>query len=284
VLGGTTLSGPSSTELPAALDNIFSHHNIGPFIGKQLIQKLVTSNPSAGYVTNVTNAFNTGTFTGPNGTTFGSGNRGDMQATIAAVLLDPEARTAPSDVNYGHLREPVLFVTNTLRALGGIVDSIGAPTTDFVLGDEFLPNGAGNNVRMDQDVFRSPTVFSYYPPDNHLAGSTLLAPEFAIQSTSTSLAHINMMYDFAYHKMPLNARDRPLGTWIDTTPYEPESAGDATALIDDLNLRLMHGSMSQALYASVQNAVTAITESNPTARVQEAIYLIASSSEYQVER
>jgi hypothetical protein len=137
---------------------------------------------------------------------------------------------------------------------------------------------------MDQDVFRSPTVFSYYPPDNHLAGSTLLAPEFAIQSTSTSLAHINMMYDFAYHKMPLNARDRPLGTWIDTTPYEPESAGDATALIDDLNLRLMHGSMSQALYASVQNAVTAITESNPTARVQEAIYLIASSSEYQVER
>jgi uncharacterized protein (DUF1800 family) len=297
LLDGNAVSGASSTELSAALDIIFNHHNVGPFIGKQLIQKLVTSNPSPGYVTNVTKAFNTGTYTGPSGVLFGSGNRGDMQATIAAVLLDPEARTAPSDPHYGHLREPVLFITNTLRALAptGIVDANGNPTTDFVLGDQFLPSGAGTNVTMTQDVWRAPTVFSYYPPDNVLAGSSggncgtsavpqFCAPEFAIQSTSTSLAHINMIYDFAYHRMPLNTRDRPLGTWIDTAQYEPEAAGDATALMNDLNMRLMHGSMSPALYASVQSAVQAIDPSNLTARVQEAFYLIASSSEYMVER
>jgi uncharacterized protein (DUF1800 family) len=272
------------TELNAALDIIFNHHNVGPFIGKQLIQKLVTSNPTPGYVQRVTNAFNSGSYTGPNGTSFGSGNRGDMQALIAAVLLDAEARTAPTDASSGHLREPVLFITNTLRALNGVVDASGNPTTDFVLGDQFLPSGANTNVRMDQDVFRPPTVFSYYPPDNQLPGTSLIAPEFGIQSTSTALARINLMYDVAYKRMPTNAKNSPLGTWIDTTPFEPEAAGDATALIDDLNMRLMHGSMSPALYGVVQTAVQSIPDTNPTARVQEAIYLVASSSEYQVER
>jgi uncharacterized protein (DUF1800 family) len=272
------------TELNAALDIIFNHHNVGPFIGQQLIQKLVTSNPSPGYVQRVTNAFNSGSYTGPNGTPFGSGNRGDMQAVIAAVLLDNEARTAPTDATSGHLREPVLFITNTLRALNGVIDASGSPTTDFVLGDQFLPSGANTNIRMDQDVFRPATVFSYYPPNNQLPGSSLIAPEFGIQSTSTSLARVNLIYDVAYKKMPTNAKNSPLGTWIDTTPFEPESAGDATALVDDLNMRLMHGAMSSALYSVVQNAVQAIDEASATARVQEAIYLIASSSEYQVER
>jgi uncharacterized protein (DUF1800 family) len=284
LLNGTTVSGEATQELQDALDNIFNHANMGPFIGKQLIQKLVTSNPSPGYVQNVTNAFNSGSFTGPGGTPFGSGNRGDMQAVIAAILLDPEARTVPSDPNYGHLREPVLFVTNTLRSVGSLIDVNGGPTTDFALGDQFLPSGANANIRMDQDVFRPPTVFSYFPPSNQMAGSALLAPEFAIQSTSTSLARINFIYDVAFHRMPTNATNSPYGTWIDTTPYEPESAGDATPLIDDLNLRLMHGSMSSSLYGIVQSAVQAIPETDPTGRVREAIYLIASSSEYQVER
>jgi hypothetical protein len=288
LLNGTVLSGMrAADELQAALDNIFNHHNVGPFIGKALIQKLVTSNPSPAYVQHVAAAFNSGNYAGPGGTVFGSGARGDMQAVVAAVLLDPEARTPPSDSTFGHLREPVLFITNTLRALGGIVDANGNPTTDFVLGDSFLPAGAGTNVRMDEDVFRPPTVFSYYPPDNQLAGSTLLAPEFGIQSTSTSLARINLMYDFAYHKLPTNG-NTPIGTWIDTTPYEPEAAGDANALIDDLDMRLMHGNLStpigQALRGVVQTAVQAIPETDLKGRVQEAIYLIASSSQYQVER
>jgi uncharacterized protein (DUF1800 family) len=284
VLQGVSVSGQAGQELQDALDNIFNHPNVGPFIGKQLIQKLVTSNPSPGYVQNVTAAFNSGSYTGPGGTSFGSGSRGDMQAVIAAILLDPEARSAPSDPGYGHLREPALFVTNTLRALGGVFDVFGNTTTDFVLGDQFLPSGANTNIQMDQDVFRPPTVFSYFPPDNQLAGSSLLAPEFAIQSTSTSLARINFIYDIAYRRMPTNAKNSPTGTWIDTVPYEPEAAGDVTPLIDDLNLRLMHGSMSPALYGIVLSAVQAIPDTDPTGRVREAIYLIASSAEYQVER
>src|SRR5207302_1617874 len=145
------------TELNAALDNIFNHPNVGPFIGKLLIQKLVTSNPSPNYVQNVTNAFNAGSFTGPGGTRFGSGQRGDMRAVIAAILLDPEARTVPTDANFGHLREPALFITNTLRALGIVAADGSGYTTDFVLGASFLPAGANTNVRMDQDVFRPPT-------------------------------------------------------------------------------------------------------------------------------
>ena len=225
-LFGQTINDDTASELNEALDIIFSQPNLGPFIGKQLIEKLVTSNPSPTYVGNVTAAFNTGTYVGPAGNAFGSGSRGDMQAVVAAVLLDPEARTAPADPNYGHLREPVLFITNTLRTLDGVVDVNGSPTTDFVLGEQFLPSGANTNVRMDQDVFRPPTVFSYYSPDNRLAGSTLIAPEFAIQSTSTSLAHINIVYDLAYHRLPIDVRNRPLGTWIDTTQFEPEAGVD----------------------------------------------------------
>ncbi len=297
LLDNVAVNDDTVTELNEALDNIFNHvgpngqGGIGPFIGKQLIQKLVTSNPSPGYVQRVTNAFNSGSYTGPGGTPFGTGSRGDMQAVVAAILLDDEARTAPTDATYGHLREPVLFITNTLRALGIVSQSSGF-TTDFVLGDQFLPSGT-SSVRMDQDVFRPPTVFSYYPPDNQLpGGSGLLAPEFAIQSTSTALAHANIIYDFAYMKMPINAKDRPLGTWIDTSQYEPQATGSATALVDGsqdgsflgLNMILMHGTMSQSLHDFVLSKVTAIPDTDLTGRVREAIYLIASSAEYQVER
>jgi uncharacterized protein (DUF1800 family) len=285
LLDGQTLPGgqDAATELNAALDIIFNHHSIGPFIGKQLIQKLVTSNPSPAYVLAVTNAFNSGSYAGPAGSTFGTGKRGDMQAVIAAILLNPEARVAPAALSYGHLREPVLFITNTLRALGISSFPGWGYTTDFVLGDSFLPAGT-SNVTMSQDLFRPPSVFSYYPPDNQLPDSTLLAPEFGIYSTSTSFAHINFVYDIAYHKMPIDTKNRPVGTWINTVPFEPEAANDATALVDDLNLRLMHGSMTPAVYGIVLSAVRNIPEADRTGRVREAIYLIASSSEYQVER
>jgi uncharacterized protein (DUF1800 family) len=279
----------AQTELNEALDNIFNHPNVGPFIGNLMIQKLVTSNPSPAYVQGVANAFNTGSFTGPNGTVFGSGQRGDMRAMIAAILLDPEARTAPPAAIFGHLREPVLFITRTLRASGIVAADGSGYTTDFVLGDSFLPSGSTHNLRMDQDVFRPPTVFSYFPPDNQLqfGGFSLLAPEFGIQSTSTALSRINFMRDIAFRQMPTDAKNRPLGTWIDTSPFEAEAAADASALLNDLNNRLMNGTMTDSLRNIVLNKVTdpsTCAVDNLTCRVQEAIYLIVSSSEYQVER
>ena len=288
LLDGAGLPGGqgAATELNEALDNIFNHPNVGPFIGAQLIQHLVTSNPGPDYVASVTSAFNTGTYTSGSGTIFGSGNRGDMRAVIAAILLDPEARTSPTSAAYGHLREPVLFITNTLRALGITRDAVNY-TTDFVLGESFLPT----NMVMGQDVFRSPTVFNYYPPDNQMSCATPpncpLAPEFALQSTATALARINFIYNIVYHRMPTSQPNRPTGTWIDTTPFEAKAAGDAHALIDDLNDRLMHGAMTDAVRAIVRDAVTAIPDSDRaglTARVREAMYLIGTASQYQVER
>jgi len=114
-----------------------------------------------------------------------------------------------------------------------------------------------------------------------------LAPEFALQSTATALARINFINNIVYHRMPTSPPNRPMGTWIDTTPFEAEAKGDASALIDDLNGRLMHGGMTDAVRAVVLEAVTAISDVNQaglTARVREAMYLIATASQYQVER
>jgi hypothetical protein len=271
LLNGVTIPAGTNaqTELNIAIDNIFNHPNVGPFIGKNLIQHLVTSNPSPAYVGRVATAFN-------------NAPRGDMKAVIRAILLDPEARNAPTDLNYGHLREPVLFITNTLRAF-----DINAATTDFVLADSFLPFNAPVDLRMDQDLFRSPSVFNYFPPDNVVAGTTIFGPEFAIQSTTTALARVNFIHEIVFQEMP-QSDDRPLGTWVDLAFLEPSAvlpeSANPTALIDELNSRLMHGSMSTAFYNIVRNGVAAMPEDDLTGRVQKAVYLIASSSQYQVER
>src|SRR6266478_2354805 len=154
---GVTLNAGQSTQvdLKGALDTIFNHPNLPPFIARRMIQHLVTSNPSPAYVTRVANAFAAGKFTSSNGTSFGDSTRGNMHALIAAVLLDPEARQGddptmenPQD---GHLREPVLFVTNVLRAFHGTTD----PNNTLVylaldMGGEFL--------------FNSGSVFNFFSP------------------------------------------------------------------------------------------------------------------------
>jgi uncharacterized protein (DUF1800 family) len=280
LLNGVTIPAGTNaqTELNIALDNIFNNPNVGPFIGKNLIQHLVTSNPSPAYVGRVTAAFNNN----------GAGVRGEMKAVIKAILLDPEARSAPNDVNYGHLREPVLFITNTLRAFNVNCDPNNpTSTSDCVLSDSFLPINGPVDLRMSQDLFRSPSVFNYFPPDNVVAGTTIFGPEFAIQSTTTALARVNFIHEVVFQEMT-QSDDRPLGTWLDLTFLEPSAAlpdpANPSALMDELNSRLMHGSMTTAFYNIVRNAVAAMPEDDLTGRVQRAVYLIASSSQYQVER
>jgi len=156
----------AAADLAAAIDSAFMHPNVGPFIGKQLIQRLVTSNPSLGYISRVAGAFNDN----------GSGVRGDMQAVIRAILLDSEARGGMrSDANYGHLREPALFVANFYRTLGGVSDGV------------WLKD---RSSEMGQNLFYPDTVFNYYPADYGLTTGQA-APEFGIQNTSTSLARAN---------------------------------------------------------------------------------------------
>jgi len=262
LLNGIVLpAGRSATlDLEAALDNIFMHPNVAPFVSKNLIQHLVTSNPSGPYVARVATVFRQ---TG-----------GDLKAVVRAIVLDPEARNDPTgQPNYGHLREPVLWITNLLRAFGTT-----AATTDFVLGDSFLPS----DVRMNEDLFRAPSVFNFFPPGYVIADEGIRGPEFAIHSTTTAIARTNFAYEVIYKRMPTSA-DRPLGTWLDLSSLLPLAAEPAQ-LIEALNQLLLHGTMTNETRQLIQASVSSIPITNALGRVQNAVYLVATSPQYLVER
>jgi hypothetical protein len=245
-----------AVELERALDNIFHHPNVGPFIGRQLIQHLVTSNPSPAYVARVAAVFNDN----------GSGVRGDLMAVVSAILLDPEARgDARPEPDYGHLREPVLFITGFCRAFGAASDGI----LD------------GPAVAMGQDLFLSQSVFSYYPHSYQIVGTTDDGPEFGIQSTAAALARMNFVNALAFSK--LRPEKATTGTSLDLSPLLP-LAGDPALLVGALDRLLLHHAMSNAMKAAVTGAVTAVPATNSLLRAQTAVYLVASSSQYQVQR
>ena len=263
------------TSLNTAIDNLFYHPNTGPFVCVQMIHQLVTSNPSPAYVGRCSAAFANN----------GSGVRGDMKAVITSILLDPEARgDVKTDPNYGHLREPVLLMTTLLRAFNATDTS----KTDGVL----VSNSPSNfSNALGQNVFNPPTVFSYFPSDFNLPGTNLFGPEFGILDTSTSYARANFVNTLFLanggNGIPVSAPNRPQGTQINFASFQAMSTSPQQ-LVDALNNRLMHGTMSSQMNASIVATVTAITNANATTqalqRTQTAIYLVGSSSQFQVER
>jgi uncharacterized protein (DUF1800 family) len=264
LLEGTTLAaGQTGTaDLQGALDNIFNHPNMPPFVSALLIQHLVTSNPSPAYVKRVADVFQAGVFQG-----FGTGTRGDMQAVIAAILLDPEARRGddPSTTvsTDGHLREPILYITNLLRAFGA--------TTDGLQPVNFATN-------MNESPMRSGSVFNFFPPNYVIPGTTMLGPEFDLQTTAVTLVRINFVNSFAFSTLGT-------GTTVSFTTYA-NMASNPSAMIDALNALLLHGTLSAASKTAILTAVNAVpTGTNQNlVRAETAIYLIASSSQYQVMR
>ena len=256
-----------NAELNAAIDNIFNHQNSGPYVCSQLIHHLVTSNPSPGYVGRCA-----GTFANN-----GSGVRGDMKAVITAILLDPEARgDVKTDPNYGRLREPVQFMGNLLRLFNATSDGVLVTNT-----------GGSFSTPLGQDVFNPPTVFSYFPADYGLPGTSLIAPEFGILDTSTTYQRANFVNTLFLannaNGIAANPPNRPTGTQTNYSAYQAQ-AGNPADLVDMLNTNMMHGTMSSAMRTSIINAVTAITSSDAANRTRTAIYLVATSSQYQVER
>jgi len=245
-----------AVDLSDALDNVFDHPNVGPFIGKQLIQHLVTSNPSPAYVSRVAAAF----------ANDGSGTRGNLRAVVRAILLDPEARGASKgDAAYGRLREPVLFVTNLCRALDA--------TSDGILGSTATALG--------QNLFNSPTVFGYYPHAYGIPGTPFQGPEFGIQTNVAAQARANLVNTLAFSQIRSAAPD--FGTSLDLRGLQ-SLAADPARLVAELNWLLMHGSMSDPMKATVTDAVSAVPATNPLLRAQTALYLVATSSQYQVAR
>jgi uncharacterized protein (DUF1800 family) len=252
-------------DLNQAIDALFYHPNVGPYLATALIHNLVTSNPTPAYVQRVAQAFNDN----------GIGVRGDMQAVITAVLLDPEARgdvkTAPE---YGHLKEPVLFVTNVLRAFGAMSFNLSGPSDGYL---------NPQTQSMNQDVFRPATVFSYYPADFDAPGfSPLLGPEFGILTATEALKRANFVNTIVFTGIPVST-NAPSGTALNLAGWFP-LASNPSAMVTQMNNLMMHGTMSVAMQTSVVNAVNAVAASNPLLRVQQALYLIATSSQYQVER
>jgi uncharacterized protein (DUF1800 family) len=249
-------------DLANALDNIFNHPNVGPFISQQLIQHLVTSNPSPAYVARVATVFANN----------GQGVRGDLSAVVRAILTDTEARgVAPAANVFGHLREPALFITSILRSLDGQSDGV-------------LPRSASS--AMGQPMFSPDTVFSFYPPSYQIPGTHTLAPEFGIDNAATALARANFINTVI---MQGGAKPDPTvigstGTSVNLTPFL--SAADNTALILQLNQTLLHGSLpSDAANIILVAADSATANStDPLAAARAASYLILGSAQYQVER
>jgi Protein of unknown function (DUF1800) len=251
-------------DLNDALDILYNHHNLAPFLSQALIQELVTSNPSPGYVARVTAAFN-----------LNRASPNQMREVIRAILLDPEARgDVKTDPNYGRLREPAQLVTNLCRAFNA-KSANHQSTSDGYLDPQ--------TTVMGQDLFRPPTVFSYFQPDNVLPGSaSVLAPEFGILTSYTSLKRINFVNTMALTAgVAVNSPNAPKGTSLDFTAWLPLAA-DPGALTDAVGSLLLHGTMSSQMRTSVVNAVAAVAPGNALKRVRTAVYLVASSSQYQV--
>jgi len=259
--------GSAQGDLTLTLDNMLCHPNLPLFVARLLIQQLVTSNPSPAYVQRVASVWTGGTCT-PGGTL--PSQRGDMKALIAAILLDSEARrgdalppTDPQLANDGKLKEPVLLITNLLRALGAQSDG----------------NLAGNGRVMGQYLLFPPTVFSYFSPDFEIPGSTLVGPELNIQTTATTFERINFINTIAF--------GTKAGTTVDFTSYA-NLAPNPNQLLDSLNTLLLHGSMSPEMRNSITTAINAVPSGSDQAlqqaqRAKTAIYLVGSSSQYQVQ-
>lgn len=248
-------------DLAFAHRNIFQHANVGPFIGRQLIQKLVTSDPSPAYVARVTAAFDDN----------GAGRRGDLRAVVRAILLDPEARGARKiHPGYGKLVEPVLYMTGVARAAAATTDGVFFRASSQALG---------------QFVFYAPSVFNFYPFDYVVPATSLAGPEFGVQTSTTAINRANFANAVLFGNgiAPDPAVYAATGTQFSLSAYQALAA-DAAALVDRLDRDLMAGAMSAAMRSAIATAVGAIPATDTLGRARSALYLVLTSPQYQVQR
>ena len=266
-----TASTAAAPALESVLDSLMAHPNMGPFIGKQMIRHLVSSNPSAAYVTRVATAFNTGKYG-----SFGTGTKGDLAATVAAVLLDAEARGDRVARSAGKLREPALMFTGVLRALGGKTDG------------DALAWWWGDSLR--QHLFRPPSVFNYFPPDYPVAGTSLVGPEYGIHSANAALERLNFLtYALDWDgSAPNTTIPNAVGTKVDLSAFTADAA-DAGGLVDRLSVQALGQALPATPRQKVIDAVAWWTVQNDPVnwkinRVRAAAYLVYGSPNYQVQR
>jgi uncharacterized protein (DUF1800 family) len=255
IFGGATIPAGQTADqdLESVLDALMLQPTMAPFVSQQLIQHLVTSNPSPAYIQRVSHVFMNN----------GSGVKGDMQAVITAILTDPEARAGDDEgialsPSFGHLREPVLFMTGVLRGLNAALGPASA-----------IQN---QSSQLGQNLFLAPTVFSYFSPEYRL-GNGLLAPEFQIDSTQTASYRPNILNTVLYGKLDAS-------TQINLAPFL-RTAADANALVDYISYVFLHHSISDNLKQAALTAANAAGTA-ALARAQAALYIVLASGEYQV--
>lgn len=258
LLGGTVLSagGTPDQDLTGALTNLFNQPNVGPFIGKQMIQHLVTSTPSPAYVARVSAMFANN----------GAGVRGDMKAVITAILTDPEARAGDTSTTAddGHLREGILYVANVIRGLGF--------TNSSTVGDY---STLGNySATLAERPYASTSVFNFFPPDYVIPGSTLTAPEFAQENTNSSIVRLTLSDNFVYNRISGFTGN------LSATGALGLMASKPANLVDSLGIIFMHGQMPAAMRTAIINHISGLTDLGQ--RVRVATYLIITSSQYKI--
>ena len=282
-LGVTIAAGTDGkAALKSALDTLFNHPNVGPFFARQMIQRLVMSNPSRSYVAHVAAAFNDN----------GQGQRGDLRAVWTAILTDPQALTN-ADNTLGKLREPVQRFVQWGRSFG-----LNSTLGSWKIGDASDPAS-----RLGQSPLRSPSVFNFFrpgyvPPSTALAATGTTAPEFQLVSESSVGGYLNYMQTVIRRGLYVSAADQP-GPGSNATngydvvlDYTAELAlvGDAKALVAHLDLKLAAGQLSDAtcqLMSDALNAVPITAASSANAkldRVAAAVLMVMACSEYLVQK
>jgi len=252
-----------AADLKILLDALFNHQNTAPFFARGLIQRLVTSNPSPGYVYRVAQVF----------VNNGSGVRGDLNAVVRAILLDPEARSTVllGNASYGKLKEPLLRQTAVYRAFNA-----SAQDGRFVSSD--------TDNTLGQTPVSSPTVFNFFLPDfvqpGALASAGLCAPEFQITTASTALSVVNNLYSSIF----TSATPATTTLVLDLSPLTAE-ATNATALVNTVNLLFCGGNMTTATQQNILTGLAALpTSTTALVRAQFALELAVTSPDAAVQQ
>ena len=270
---GTTI--PANTDAPTsmklALDALFNHPNVGPFFSKQMIQRLVTSNPSPGYVDRVAKIFNNN----------GSGVRGDLRAVFKAILLDDEATNAAglTSPTFGKVREPVLRFTQWARSFGATSRS----------GNWIIANLSNPATSLGQSPLRAPSVFNFYrpgyvPANTAIATNALVAPEFQIVTEVSVAGYINFMASAIGSVNGLNNDVKA------TYTRELAIVSDTAALLNRLSLLLSGNQLTDTTKATIKAALDATTVTDTSAladkerRVYLATLLVFASPDYLVQK
>jgi uncharacterized protein (DUF1800 family) len=265
-LNSTVPSGlDGATSLSRALDIIFAHPNVAPFVSKQLIQRLVTSNPTPAYVQRVATVF----------LNDGTGVKGNLQAVIKAILLDDEARSGANlgNTTFGKLREPVLRFLGWARGFGAT-----SPGDLWAIGDTSDPS-----TRLGQSPLRSPSVFNFFrpgyvPPNSGISAAALVAPEFQLANESSVVGYVNYMQGVVANGVgDVKADYTALIALADNAP----------ALLSEINLVLTANQLSAATLSAINSAVGSMPSGTATARnnrIYAALVLVLASPEFLVQK